>query len=111
MTDTFFSVFCFCAIRSKAQKRAHCRPSRDYEGYSEYTFEARELYRQFYKARGSSKRIGVTLPSMRTMTEDFVWDDKSLSGEDVQKVVRKMNEYKRDMPSRPEAMYKGECEV
>jgi len=48
---------------------------------------------------------------MRTMTEDFVWDDKSLSGEDVQKVVRKMNEYKRDMPSRPEAMYKGECEV
>ena len=46
---------------------------------------------------------------MRTMTEDFVWDGRALSGEDVQKVVRKMNEYKRGMPSRPEAMYKGEC--
>ena len=65
------------------------------------------LYKAFKDARGSQKKIGVTLPGFRNANVDFVWEGKRLSDEDVQKIVRKIESYKSKQPREPIGLFKG----
>ena len=65
------------------------------------------LYKAFYDARGSQKKIGVTLPGLRNMNEDFVGEGKRLSDEDVEKMVGTIESYKSKQPRKPIGLFKG----